>query len=166
MSEDPEPPCHLPVTFPRRPWRINSIKYRRADDYSDMLEVEFRNDRDLSISDEDGERKIFNEPRHCYDESQSLEILAAGEGWLHGEKFYMNSAPKFEDLDCYIQDFGFGPYQDPAREVLWRSIVEDLDFQPPKQDDQFPLGFFLRTAKAAETVQAAVPPNESAPEPC
>lgn len=130
------------------PWRINTIIYRRADDYVDILEAEFRRDVDQRLCVEDGEQKVSREPRYCYDESQSLEILAAEEvGWLYGEQLFMPKSPRFADKDLYVQDFGFGPYLDRRREVWWRSIAEEDSSLPTERSGSFAPGFFLSLVK-------------------
>ena len=75
----------------------------------------------------------------------------------------MNSVPKFEDSDCYFQDFGFGAYLDPKREISWHSIAEDLDFRPPLSSDHFAIDFFLQTA--AKAIGAVMPTKRPGPQP-
>lgn len=110
--------------FHTRPWRIESVSCRLSDDYSDILEAEYLHDDRISRRYHEDNGRDPNEIRHCYDESQAIEVLAVEPGWVHGERFYMVKSPGFDDEGCYVQDFGFGPYVKTALHVFWRSIKE------------------------------------------
>lgn len=137
----------------RKPWRIEFINNRLSDDVVDILDAEYSHDDRQAV--QEGRRDLIDkrEFRHCYDESQALEVLAAEPGWLHGEKFYMPHAPGFEDEDCYVQDFGL---RRPAavQEVFWRSMVDEEPVSEPVTGDLLAPGFFQERTRP----QKGIPP--------
>lgn len=132
----------------RKPWRIESINYRLSDEYSDILEAEYLHDDRVSKRFHEENHRDRSEVRHCYDESQSIEVLAVEPGWIHGERFYMVQAPGFEDDEIYVQDFGFGPYLREPEPLFWMSIIEDQPEVPKERGDLLSPDFFL-TMKAS-----------------
>jgi hypothetical protein len=128
----------------RKPWRIESVSRRMSDEYSDILEAEYLHDDRVAKRYHQDDCRDPNEIRHCYDESQAVEVLAVEPGWIHGEQFYMLKAPGFEDEECYVQDFGFGPYRKKFTDFLfWRSIVEHECERPKNLSDLLSPDFFL-----------------------
>lgn len=124
------------------PWRIGTVSSRRSDEQSDILEAEFLHDDRVSRRHggvDMGDRDI----RHSYDESQALEVLSVEPGWMHGERFYQPQPPKFEDEECYIQDFGFGPYLKKVLDIFWRSMTDDVPEIPKNLSDVLSPDFFL-----------------------
>jgi hypothetical protein len=145
MASPPTPPVPPPAPAPKAPdpeipgllrkaWRVEYASSGLSSDYLDIVEAEFLfDDRKSTRRGDRVSPHTLDEIRTCYDESQALEVLSVEPGWLHGEKFYQPNAPKFEDEyeDCYVQDFGFGPYlKSPREEVAWRSIIEE---DPPPE---------------------------------
>jgi hypothetical protein len=126
-----------------RPWRINTVSRRRSDDLVDLTDAEYFHDdvRSRKLGGLDaGDRDM----RRCYDESQAIEVLAVDLGWVHGEKFCVTSPPKFEDLECYVQDFGFGPYLKKVTEpVFWQSMTDDVPEITRNLSDILSPDFFL-----------------------
>jgi len=106
-----------------RPLRFSNPSCRYSDDYADIREIEYYCDQ--GVESEPDIRDLLREFSSSYDESQALEIVAADGGWIHGEKFYAELPPRFEDRDMFVQDFGFRPYQNLNKDVFWRSMVED-----------------------------------------
>lgn len=132
----------------RKPWRIESISCRLSDEYSDILEAEYLYDDRVSRRYHLDNHRDPYEVRRCYDESQALEVLSVEPGWMYGEKFYRPSPPGFDDEECYVQDFGFGPYKNVFTDHFsWRSIIEEPVEQSTNLSDLLSPEFFLPVHK-------------------